>query len=126
MPDGVMATPAGVLTLRLPAAPMASWSPAILRPEATRCSHAVRSSADSGRVITRNASPVAWRRNGGRLEAGWRRLAGGGGLAGGWRAMCTITTHVLDSALGLPAAGVPVALYGDAGQVAAAVTDADG
>jgi 5-hydroxyisourate hydrolase len=40
--------------------------------------------------------------------------------------MCTITTHVLDSALGMPAAGVPVALLRDGEQVAAAVTDADG
>jgi 5-hydroxyisourate hydrolase len=40
--------------------------------------------------------------------------------------MCTITTHVLDSALGMPAAGVPVRLLRDGEQVAAAVTDADG
>jgi 5-hydroxyisourate hydrolase len=36
--------------------------------------------------------------------------------------MTTITTHVLDTALGRPAAGVPVVLEGFGG----AVTDADG
>jgi 5-hydroxyisourate hydrolase len=44
--------------------------------------------------------------------------------------MSTVSTHVLDSALGRPAAGVPVRLehLGDGGPspVAAAVTDGDG
>jgi 5-hydroxyisourate hydrolase len=40
----------------------------------------------------------------------------------------TVTTHVLDTALGQPAAGVPVRLErpGDPGPVAEGVTDADG
>jgi 5-hydroxyisourate hydrolase len=39
----------------------------------------------------------------------------------------TVTTHVLDSALGRPAAGVPVTLeYAGGSRVAAAVTDGDG
>jgi len=44
--------------------------------------------------------------------------------------MSTVTTHVLDSTLGRPAAGVPVRLdylgEGPVSQVAAAVTDGDG
>jgi 5-hydroxyisourate hydrolase len=37
-----------------------------------------------------------------------------------------VTTHVLDTALGRPAAGVPVILEGADGVVAQATTDADG
>jgi 5-hydroxyisourate hydrolase len=40
--------------------------------------------------------------------------------------MSHVTTHVLDAALGRPAAGVEVALAGPAGLVATGVTDADG
>ena len=42
--------------------------------------------------------------------------------------MSTVTTHVLDTALGRPAAGVPVRLErpGDSGALASATTDADG
>jgi 5-hydroxyisourate hydrolase len=44
--------------------------------------------------------------------------------------MSQITTHVLDTARGAPAAGVPVRLEGvsgaDAGEIARASTDADG
>ena len=40
--------------------------------------------------------------------------------------MSRITTHVLDTARGRPAAGVPVRLEGPDGLVAEAVTDQDG
>ena len=40
--------------------------------------------------------------------------------------MSQITTHVLDTARGHPAAGVPVRLEGPAGYLGQAVTDADG
>ncbi len=40
--------------------------------------------------------------------------------------MSQITTHVLDSALGRPAAGVPVALFQSGELLAEEVTDADG
>lgn len=40
--------------------------------------------------------------------------------------MGRLTTHVLDTALGKPAAGVKIALYRDGQQVAEAVTNADG
>jgi 5-hydroxyisourate hydrolase len=39
---------------------------------------------------------------------------------------CSLSTHVLDTAAGLPAAGVPVELRVDGRVVAAAVTDDDG
>ncbi|MCW2832531.1 MAG: uraH [Nocardioides sp.] len=40
--------------------------------------------------------------------------------------MATLSTHVLDTSLGRPAAGVSLRLEGDGGQLAEAVTDADG
>ena len=40
--------------------------------------------------------------------------------------MSHITTHVLDAALGKPAAGVPVALFASGELVAEGTTDADG
>ena len=40
--------------------------------------------------------------------------------------MSHITTHVLDAALGHPAAGVPVALFANGELVAEGTTDADG
>ena len=40
--------------------------------------------------------------------------------------MSHITTHVLDTALGLPAAGVPVALFRNGDHLADGRTDADG
>ena len=40
--------------------------------------------------------------------------------------MTTLSTHVLDTSLGRPAAGVRVVLEGDGGQLAEAVTDSDG
>jgi 5-hydroxyisourate hydrolase len=40
--------------------------------------------------------------------------------------MSHITTHVLDSALGVPAAGVPVALFANGELLAEGTTDADG
>jgi 5-hydroxyisourate hydrolase len=40
--------------------------------------------------------------------------------------MSAVTTHVLDTGLGRPAAGVPVRLVSPAGILGAAVTDADG
>jgi 5-hydroxyisourate hydrolase len=40
--------------------------------------------------------------------------------------MSHITTHVLDSALGAPAAGVPVALFANGELLAEGTTDADG
>ncbi len=40
--------------------------------------------------------------------------------------MSHVTTHVLDAATGLPAAGVPVMLSGPDGVIARSVTDADG
>lgn len=40
--------------------------------------------------------------------------------------MTTLSTHVLDTSLGRPAARVRVILEGDGGQLAEAVTDADG
>jgi 5-hydroxyisourate hydrolase len=40
--------------------------------------------------------------------------------------MSHITTHVLDSALGVPAAGVPVALFVNGELLAEGTTDADG
>lgn len=41
--------------------------------------------------------------------------------------MSHVTTHVLDAALGLPAAGISVALSGPSGEmIALGVTDADG
>ena len=40
--------------------------------------------------------------------------------------MSQVSTHVLDTAAGEPAAGVPVTLEGADGVVAAATTDADG
>ncbi len=40
--------------------------------------------------------------------------------------MSQVTTHVLDTAAGTPAPGVPVTLEGAEGVLAAAVTDADG
>jgi 5-hydroxyisourate hydrolase len=40
--------------------------------------------------------------------------------------MSTVTTHVLDTALGRPAAGVPVRLVSPAGILGEGVTDADG
>jgi 5-hydroxyisourate hydrolase len=39
---------------------------------------------------------------------------------------CSLSTHVLDTAAGLPAAGVPVELRRNGRVVAAAVTDDDG
>jgi 5-hydroxyisourate hydrolase len=39
---------------------------------------------------------------------------------------CSLSTHVLDTSLGRPAAGVTVELRGSGGTVAAAETDADG
>ena len=40
--------------------------------------------------------------------------------------MTTLSTHVLDTSLGRPATGVAITLTGDGGQLADAVTDADG
>lgn len=40
--------------------------------------------------------------------------------------MTTLSTHVLDTSLGKPAAGVAISLSGAAGQLGEAVTDADG
>ena len=40
--------------------------------------------------------------------------------------MSQVTTHVLDTAAGRPAAGVPVTLEGAGGVLAAGTTDADG
>ncbi len=40
--------------------------------------------------------------------------------------MSTLSTHVLDTALGRPAAGIRVVLEQDGRELAAAVTDADG
>ena len=40
--------------------------------------------------------------------------------------MSQVTTHVLDTAAGLPAAGVDVVLESDGGPVARGTTDADG
>lgn len=40
--------------------------------------------------------------------------------------MSTASTHVLDAALGLPAAGMSLTLTGPGGSVEQAVTDADG
>ena len=40
--------------------------------------------------------------------------------------MSGVTTHVLDTALGVPAAGVPVRLLREGVELARAVTDADG
>ena len=40
--------------------------------------------------------------------------------------MSTLSTHVLDTSLGRPAAGVRVVLEGDGGQLAQADTDRDG
>lgn len=40
--------------------------------------------------------------------------------------MSLVTTHVLDSALGVPAAGVPVQLSGPDGLIASSQTNADG
>jgi 5-hydroxyisourate hydrolase len=40
--------------------------------------------------------------------------------------MSAVTTHVLDTALGRPAAGVPVRLLKDGEELASAVTDGDG
>jgi len=40
--------------------------------------------------------------------------------------MSHVTTHVLDSALGVPAAGVPVQLAGPDGLIASSQTNADG
>jgi len=40
--------------------------------------------------------------------------------------MSHVTTHVLDIALGLPAEGVAVVLYGPDGEIARAVTNPDG
>ncbi|MFC9896784.1 hydroxyisourate hydrolase [Nocardia sp. NPDC127579] len=40
--------------------------------------------------------------------------------------MSTLSTHVLDAVRGVPAAGIAVALYDGAEQLAAAVTDTDG
>ena len=40
--------------------------------------------------------------------------------------MSQVTTHVLDSSLGVPAAGVPVQLSGPDGLIASSQTNADG
>jgi 5-hydroxyisourate hydrolase len=40
--------------------------------------------------------------------------------------MSTLSTHVLDTALGLPGQGIPVRLEREGAAVASAVTDADG
>jgi 5-hydroxyisourate hydrolase-like protein (transthyretin family) len=40
--------------------------------------------------------------------------------------MSSISTHVLDTSSGKPVAGVRVHLFGDAGEIASGVTNADG